>query len=174
MTGCVHIYHGDGKGKTSAALGLAIRAAGRGHKVLLVRFLKNDDSGELPVLRAVPGITVMPCKESFGFVITMTAEERQEAAAFYHNHFITAVRQVQTGGYKVLILDEIMAACSWEMVKETEILTFLNEKPAGLEVVMTGRNPSAALLQAADYVTEMKLVKHPYEKGLPAREGIEY
>lgn len=174
MTGCVHIYHGDGKGKTSAALGLAIRAAGRGHKVLLVRFLKSEDSGELPVLRAVPGIAVMPCERSFGFVFRMTAEQKQEAAAFYHDYFSAASKQAQTGNYEVLILDEIMAACSYEMVKETEILTFLDERPAGLEVVMTGRNPSAALIQAADYVTEMKLIKHPFEKGIAAREGIEY
>lgn len=174
MTGCVHIYHGDGKGKTSAALGLAIRAAGRGHKVLLARFLKNEDSGELPVLRAIPGITVMPCEQSFGFIFRMTAEEKQEAAAFYHHHFLTAVKRAQADDYEVLILDEIMAACSYEMIRETEILTFLGEKPAGLEVVMTGRNPSADLIRAADYVTEMKLIKHPFEKGIPAREGIEY
>lgn len=174
MTGCVQIYHGDGKGKTTAALGLAVRAAGRGRKVLVVRFLKNEDSGELPVLRAITGITVMPCERNFGFVFKMTAEEKQEAAAFYHNHFLAAIKQAQTEDYEVLILDEIMSACSYEMVKEAEILTFLNERPAGLEVVMTGRNPSAALIQAADYVTEMKLVKHPFEKGIPAREGIEY
>jgi len=174
MTGCVHIYHGNGKGKTSAALGLAIRAAGRGHKVLLARFLKNDDSGELPVLRAIPGITVMPCERSFGFVFQMTAARRQEAAAFYHDYFLAAIRQAREGDYDVLILDEIVAACTYEMVTETEILAFLKEKPAGLEVVITGRNPSAALLQTADYVTEMKLVRHPFEKGMPAREGIEY
>lgn len=174
MTGCVHIYCGDGKGKTSAALGLAVRAAGRGQKVLLARFLKNEDSGELPVLRTIPDITVMPCERSFGFVFKMTAAEKQEAAAFYHQHFFSAIKRAQTDDYKVLILDEIMSACSNEMVSETEILNFLKKRPPGLEVVMTGRNPSAALLGAADYVTEMKLIKHPFEKGIPAREGIEY
>lgn len=172
--GLVHLYHGDGKGKTSAALGLAIRAAGRGHKVLLVRFLKNEDSGELSVLSAIPGITVMPCARSFGFVFKMTAAQKQEADTFYQHHFSAAIKQAQTDGYDVLILDEIMAACAYEMVSETEILTFLAERPAGLEVVMTGRNPSPALLAAADYVTEMKQIKHPFEKGIPAREGIEY
>ena len=81
--GFVHIYCGDGKGKTSAALGLAVRAAGRGQRILLVRFLKNEDSGEVPVLRQVPGITVTPCDREFGFVFRMDEEEKAEAAKYF-------------------------------------------------------------------------------------------
>ena len=108
--GCVHIYCGDGKGKTSAAVGLAVRAAGRGKKIVVVRFLKTDDSGEVEILKTIPQITVK----------------------------------------------------------------FLKDRPEALEVVMTGRGPSEQLLSLADYVSEIRKMKHPYDKGILARKGIEY
>ena len=83
MKGLIHIYCGDGKGKTTAAIGLAVRAAGRGKRVVIARFLKNDDSGEVGVLERVPGITLIPCRKSFGFTWNMTEKERQEAGAYY-------------------------------------------------------------------------------------------
>ncbi len=172
--GCVHIYCGDGKGKTSAALGLALRAAGRGKRILIVRFLKNEDSGEVPVLRSIPEITVMPCDREFGFVFRMEEEQRMEAAEYFQARFESACRQALEEPYDVLILDEIMAACHYGMVQEADVRRFLEQRPESMEIVLTGRDPSAGLLEMADYISEICMRKHPYEKGIPAREGIEY
>ena len=104
----VHIYCGDGKGKTSAAVGMAVRAAGRGLKVVMVRFLKSDDSGEVAVLGHIPGITVIPCERTFGFVSAMDRETREQAARWNLEQFFRAVELAE--GADLLILDEIMAA----------------------------------------------------------------
>ena len=172
--GLVHIYCGDGKGKTSAAVGLAVRAAGRGMKVLVVRFLKSENSGEVEVLRSIPGITVTPCDRTFGFVFRMNEEQKAEAARYYQKRFETAVEEAVTGNYDLLILDEILASCNYGMVQEESVLEFLHTKPAGLEVVLTGRDPSEKMVEQADYVSEIHMVKHPYQKGISARKGIEF
>lgn len=172
--GLVHIYCGDGKGKTSAAVGLAVRAAGRGMKVLVVRFLKTENSGEVEVLRSIPGITVTPCDRTFGFVFRMTEEQKQEAALYYQRRFETAVAEAVQGQYDLLILDEILASCNYGMVKEQSVTEFLKNRPENLEVVLTGRDPSDVLLELADYVSEICMRKHPYQKGIPARKGIEF
>lgn len=174
MRGCIHIYCGDGKGKTSAAVGLAVRAAGRGRKVLVARFLKTEDSGEVPVLRHIPGITVIPCDRTFGFVFRMTPEEKAEAAEYYQERFLRACKKAVEGGYDVLILDEILASCNYGMVDEADVAEFLKNRPEKLEVILTGRDPSEQLLGLADYVSEIRMVRHPYTEGIPAREGIEY
>lgn len=172
--GLVHIYCGDGKGKTSAAVGLAVRAAGRGMKVLVVRFLKTENSGEVEVLRSIPGITVTPCDRTFGFVFRMTEEQKQEAALYYQSRFEAAVTEAVQGQYDLLILDEILASCNYGMVQEQSVVEFLKNRPLGLEVVLTGRDPSEHLLELADYVSEICMRKHPYQKGIPARKGIEF
>ena len=172
--GLVHIYCGDGKGKTSAAVGLAVRAAGRGMKVLVVRFLKTENSGEVEVLRNIPGITVTPCDRTFGFVFRMNEEQKAEAAEYYQKRFETAEKEAESGNYDLLILDEILASCNYGMVQEQSVLEFLHTKPAGLEVVLTGRDPSEKMVEQADYVSEIHMVKHPYQKGISARKGIEF
>ena len=177
MKGLIHIYCGDGKGKSTAAAGLAVRAAGRGLKVLMVRFLKTDDSGEVPVLQGIPGITLVPCDKTFGFTFRMTPEEKKEAAAYYQQKFLDACRLAgQEGKNQVdlLILDEIMAAVNTGMVSQEDVIRFLEEKPEHLEVVLTGRNPSEKLASLADYVSEIRAVKHPFTEGVSAREGIEF
>lgn len=174
MKGCVHIYCGDGKGKTTAALGQAVRAAGRGKKVLIARFLKTDDSGEVPVLSSIPGITVLPCEKTFGFYSRMSEEQKREAAGYYGSLLEKAWSRAEAGHYDMLVLDEIMAACRYGLADEDRLLKKLRERPDGLEVVMTGRDPSEALVEQADYVSEIRKRKHPYYRGLAAREGIEY
>lgn len=174
MKGYIHIYCGDGKGKTSAAVGLAVRAAGRGKTVLVVRFLKTEDSGEVPVLRHIPGITVTPCGKSFGFVFRMAPEEKAETAKYFQERFEAACREAVEGGYDILILDEIVASCNYGMVNEGDLAEFLKRKPEKLEVVMTGRDPSERLAGLADYVSEVRMRKHPFTEGVKAREGIEY
>ena len=172
--GFVHIYCGDGKGKTSAALGLAVRAAGRTKRILLVRFLKNEDSGEVPALRLIPGITVMPCAQEFGFVFQLDQEKKTKAAEYFQRRFEQACQTAAEEKYDVLILDEIMAACNYGMVREDDVAEFLEKRPGRLEVVLTGREPSVRLMELADYISEICMRKHPFEKGIAAREGIEY
>ncbi|MCC2164283.1 cob(I)yrinic acid a,c-diamide adenosyltransferase [Brotaphodocola catenula] len=174
MRGCVHIYCGDGKGKTSSAVGLAVRASGRGKKVLIVRFLKTEDSGEVEVLRKIPGITVTPCDRTFGFVFRMNEEQKREAGAYFQSRFENAVKTAVEDGVDLLVLDEILASCNYGMVREDDVAEFLRNRPAEMEVVLTGRDPSDRLIALADYVSEIKMVKHPYTQGIGAREGIEY
>lgn len=172
--GLVHIYCGDGKGKTSAAVGLSVRAAGRGMKVLVVRFLKTENSGEVEILRSIPGITVTPCERTFGFAFRMTEEQKKEASVYYQSRFDRAIQEVVKDQYDLLILDEILASCNYGMVKERSVIQFLQNRPENLEVVLTGRDPSEKLLELADYVSEICMRKHPYEKGIQARKGIEF
>jgi len=170
--GLIHIYCGDGKGKTSAAAGLMVRAAGRGYKIVAARFLKTENSGEVGILRQIPGITLLPCERTFGFVSSMDRETRKEAAAYYTELFERAA--ALSAGADMAVFDEIMAAVNYGMVPEERVLRFLREKPERLEVVLTGRDPSEAFLSVADYVSEIKKVKHPYDRGILARKGIEY
>ena len=172
--GCIHIYCGDGKGKTSAAIGLAVRAAGRGRRVLIARFLKTDDSGEVAALPRITGIEILPCVKTFGFYFQMTEQQKKEAEEYYGALLEKAWLQVAKGGYDMLILDEIMAACSCRLVSEERLLRYLQEKPAELEVVMTGRDPSPQILNTADYISEIYKRRHPFDSGIGAREGIEY
>lgn len=172
--GYIHIYCGDGKGKTTAALGLALRAAGRKKRVLAARFLKTDDSGEVTALSQVTEVDVIPCIKTFGFYFRMTEEQKKEAEEYYGKLFEKAWLQAAEDGYDMLILDEIMAACNYGLVSEERLLRCLQEKPVKLEVVMTGRDPSQKLLDMADYVSEIHKRKHPFDSGVSAREGIEY
>ena len=172
MPGLIHIYCGDGKGKTTAAMGLALRCAGSGRKVLLLQFLKDGKSSEFAALAHVPGIEVIPQTRTFGFSWTLTPEEKAEAAAYYAGLLEEAFRRA--GGFELLVLDEALGACAAGLVEESRLLALLDGKPEALELVLTGRNPSPGMLDRADYVTEMKKVKHPFEKGVSARAGIEY
>lgn len=172
--GRVHIYCGDGKGKTTAAIGLAVRAAGRGMKVLVARFLKTDDSGEIMALSQVTGITVLPCRKTFGFYFRMTEAQKKEAKNYYGELLEAAWDMAFEEGYEMLILDEIMAACNYGLVSEQRLVEYVTERPDRLEVVMTGRDPFKELLALADYVSEIQKKKHPFDSGLQARKGIEY
>lgn len=172
MSGLIHLYCGDGKGKTTAALGLALRAAGSGRKVLLLQFLKDGKSSEFAALGSVPGIETVPQKRAFGFTWTLTEEEKAEARDYYTGLLETAF--ARAGDFDLLVLDEALGACAAGLLEEKRLLELLRGRPEDLEAVLTGRGPSQALLDAADYVTEMKKVKHPYERGVPARPGIEY
>lgn len=172
MQGLIHIYCGDGKGKTTAALGLSLRAAGSGKRVVLLQFFKDGKSSEFTALAHVPGIEVIRQTRTFGFSWTLSEAEKAEAKDYYSGLLEEAFRRAAEAD--VLVLDEMMSACTTGMTSEGRLLELLKEKPTKLEVVLTGRNPSQALLDAADYVTEMKKIKHPYECGVAARKGIEY
>lgn len=173
MFGLIHIYCGDGKGKTTAAVGLAVRCAGRGNKVLLVQFLKSRDSGELYSLARLPDIEVMRGKESKKFTFQMNEEEKHALLIEHNKMFEQVLAKIKNGGYSLLILDEVIGALNAKVFEMPKFIEFLRHKPENLEVVLTGRNPAPELVEIADYVSEMRKVKHPMDKGIMAREGIE-
>lgn len=173
MFGLIHIYCGDGKGKTTAAVGLAVRCAGRGNKVLLVQFLKSRDSGELYSLAKLPDIEVMRGKESKKFTFQMNEEEKHALLIEHNKMFEQVLAKIKNGGYSLLILDEVIGALNAKVFEIPKLIEFLRHKPENLEVVLTGRNPAPELVEIADYVSEMRKVKHPMDKGIMAREGIE-
>ena len=172
--GLIHIYCGDGKGKTSAATGLAVRAAGCGKQVLFARFLKNEESGELEILDRIPEIHVIHLERSFGFYRTLTEEEQAEVRQMYEALWQDIVRRAETDMYDVLVMDEFMAAYNYGLIGHDAAFAFLREKPERLEVVLTGRDPDEDLVELADYVSEIRKVKHPFDRGIRARRGIEY
>lgn len=173
MFGLIHIYCGDGKGKTTAAVGLAVRCAGRGNKVLLVQFLKSRDSGELYSLAKLPDIEVMRGKESKKFTFQMNEEEKHALLIEHNKMFEQVLAKIKNGGYSLLILDEVIGALNAKVFEMPKLIEFLRHKPENLEVVLTGRNPAPELVEIADYVSEMRKLKHPMDKGIMAREGIE-
>ena len=172
--GLTHIYCGDGKGKTSAATGLAVRAAGCGKQVLFARFLKNEESGELEILDRIPEIHVIHLERSYGFYRTLTEEEQAEVRQMYEALWQDIVQKAETDVYDVLVMDEFMAAYNYGLIGHDAAFAFLREKPVRLEVVLTGRDPDEDLVELADYVSEIRKVKHPFDRGIRARRGIEY
>ena len=172
--GMIHIYCGDGKGKTTAATGLAVRAAGCGMKVLFARFLKNENSGELSILDSVPEIEVLHLERSYGFFNTLTDEEKEEVRQMYGQLWDLIKEKISGGQFQMLVIDEFMAAYRYGLIGREEALDLLTGKPEALELVLTGRNPGPELTELADYVSEIRKVKHPFDQGIMARKGIEY
>ncbi|MGG7160936.1 cob(I)yrinic acid a,c-diamide adenosyltransferase [Clostridium baratii] len=172
--GLIHIYCGDGKGKTTAAMGLGMRAAGRSKKVLLTQFLKSNKTGELNSIEKLSEffhvVKGVPAKK---FVWNMNEEEKLEIKKEHTNRFREVTKKAIEEEYDLLILDEIIATINRDFVMLSEVIDFLKNKPTGLEVVMTGRNPKEELIELADYVSEIKAIKHPYNKGIKSRVGIE-
>jgi len=174
MKGFIHCYTGDGKGKTTAAVGLAVRAAGNGLRVLFAQFLKDGSSGEISVLSEIPGITCFPCTRHFGFFFNMTEEEKKEAVGVYRAYFAETVSRAGKEKYDLLVLDELLAAYRLDILDHETVLSFLRTKPDDLEIVLTGRDAPEEITALCDYVTECRKVKHPYDGGTAARKGIEY
>lgn len=168
--GLIHIYCGDGKGKTTAAFGLALRCAGAGGRVLLAQFLKGGNSSECKV--PIAGIDIAQSPACVKFIWEMTDAEKAELKEKCNKLFQDI--KFKAANYDMLIFDELAAALSCDFINEEAFIEFLKNKPKKLEVVITGRNPSEALIAIADYVTEMKKVKHPYDNGIEARKGIEF
>ncbi|XOQ47574.1 MAG: Cob(I)yrinic acid a,c-diamide adenosyltransferase [Eubacteriales bacterium] len=174
MNGLVHIYCGDGKGKTTAAVGLGIRACGSGKRVLMVQFLKENTSGELNVLRELKDFHILPSPPHIKFTFQMTRQELEETAALCAEQFLRATAAVHAEEYDVLILDEIFGAVNSGLLDSRLLLALIKNKPQKLELVLTGRDPEPEVLELADYVSEIRKIKHPYDRGIPARKGIEF
>ena len=170
----IHLYCGDGKGKTTAAIGLAMRSAGRGNRVVVAQFLKNADSGERAALSLLPSILLLDAPEIMKFVFQMTPEEKNAERERQTAIFDAAVTLSSRERAGLLVLDEMCSAVSTGMVSLERVTEFLDHLPAGLEVVLTGRDPAPELERRADYITEMRKCKHPYDRGVAPRLGVEW
>ncbi|MEG0853132.1 MAG: cob(I)yrinic acid a,c-diamide adenosyltransferase [Angelakisella sp.] len=171
----IQIYCGDGKGKTTAAFGLAARASQGGYKVVIAQFLKGRSSGEVSAVSSLPNVTLLTANLPDVFSWQMTPEQKTEVLE-KHNDLLARAAS-HCGDHKtMLVLDELVGALAAQLVDREAVLRLLREQGqrGNVEIVLTGRNPSEELLELADYVTEMKKVKHPFDKGVKLRKGIEY
>ncbi|AEF17689.1 MULTISPECIES: cob(I)yrinic acid a,c-diamide adenosyltransferase [Thermoanaerobacterium] len=172
--GLIQIYTGDGKGKTTAAIGLGIRALGRDFKVYMVQFLKGRDTGELYVLKNIDNFKVFRFQSSEKFFFQMDENEKNVLRDEMHEAYKFIENVIKNEECDMLILDEIMGVIQNNIFSVEDVLKLMKEKPDTMEMILTGRNAPKELIDNADLVTEMKLVKHPFEKGISARYGIEF
>lgn len=173
--GFIIVYTGDGKGKTTAALGMAFRAIGRGWKVLMVQFMKGSwHYAELDTAkRLAPDLEIVPMGKGFYRILDdHYTEEEHRAAASAALQF--AKDRMLSGEFDLLILDEVNNAVSTGLLSLAHVQEFLDAKPADFHVVLTGRGAPPELIERADLVTEMREVKHPYQKGILAQKGIDF
>lgn len=168
--GLVQIYTGNGKGKTTAAFGLALRAVGAGMKVYIQQFMKGMPYSELNAFGRISGITCVQCGTRC-FVKGNPAQKDIDCA---RKGLFLARRQMLSGKYDIVILDELNVAIDIELVGFKEVVSLIEGKPSGVELVLTGRNCPKKLYAYADLVSEIKDIKHPYRKGIKARRGIEH
>jgi len=170
MKGYVHVYTGDGKGKTSAAMGLAMRAFGAGLDIFMAQFVKGMKYSEQETFRVLSDHLTVKQYGTGCFIRSKPTEEDEKAA----QRGLDEVRQVMhSGHYQVIILDEANIATFYNLFSVDELLDLINEKPDDVELVITGRRADSRIIEAADLVTEMKEIKHYYQKGVAARVGIE-
>ena len=172
--GLIHLYTGDGKGKTTAALGLLLRARGCGMRVVLAQFLKGRDTGELHSVEQFPDVTVLRYTRDFGFYFSASETDKAEMKRQNNMNLTEACKLAADGLCDLLILDEICAAYNNGAVDTKLADKLIMNKPASLELVLTGRNAPPHFMEIADYITDFVKCKHPYDSGVPAREGIEY
>lgn len=170
--GMIQVYTGDGKGKTTAALGLACRAVGHGYKVLIIQFIKGDvDYGELETARRLaPHLTIRPMGR--GCRISHESPDPEDVK-LCHEAVLYAQRAIASGEYDIVVLDEINVAVNLGLIQKEEVLALLNERPSNVELVLTGRHAAQEIIDSADLVTEMVEIKHYYQKGIQSRVGIE-
>lgn len=174
MKGLIHIYCGEGKGKTTASIGLAVRAAGCGKKVVFAQFLKGSDTSELNTLKLIPNITIMRNTIDFGFYNKMTDADKEAIAKLHNETLKSALQLVKEEACDLLILDEILPAYNLQLIDIAIVDELITNKKYELELVLTGRGPKEHFIQAADYVSEIKKIKHPFDQNICARKGIEF
>ncbi|MCD7818743.1 MAG: cob(I)yrinic acid a,c-diamide adenosyltransferase [Lachnospiraceae bacterium] len=172
-TGLVHIYCGDGKGKTTTGMGLCARAAGYGLHVLIYQFMKDNSTSERKVLNLSDNITIVDGLPQEKFSFQMSPEEKAEHKSYYENQFRDITRKASAEDFDLLFLDEIIYTIRAGLFDEALLLDFLQKKPAHLEVILTGQEPSQELIEMADYVSEIRKIRHPFDQGIHARKGIE-
>ena len=172
--GLIHIYTGDGKGKTTAALGLLLRASGRGMRTVLIQFLKGRDTGELYAADNLPNVTVLRYTQDFGFFAHASEQGKMDMTLQNNASLVEAHRMAIEGHCDLMVLDEICAAYNNGALDTALADQLILNKPYGLELILTGRSAPPHFMEAAHYVTEFVKRKHPYDFGIAAREGIEF
>lgn len=170
MRGYVHVYTGDGKGKTTAAIGLAIRAAGAGLKVYIAQFIKMGDYSEIKALKRFSDLITI---EQYGLGRFLDKTPSKEDIAIARKGLEMVKNVMASGKVNLVILEEANVAAKFGLFSVQEIVQLIVNKPKEIELVFTGRDASSQVIEVADLVTEMKMVKHYYEKGVQARVGIE-
>jgi cob(I)alamin adenosyltransferase len=172
MAGFIQVYTGNGKGKTTAALGLALRAAGYGFKTYFAQFLKGQPTGEIEAAKKLsPFVRIVQFgREGF---ITVKDGPDDEDMSRARAGLEKALAAMLSGDYRIIVLDEVNTAVHFKILPEREVLDFLDKRPPGVEVVLTGRYAPDSFVARADLVTEMNCLKHYYERGIKARQGIE-
>jgi cob(I)alamin adenosyltransferase len=170
--GLIHVYTGHGKGKTTAALGQAMRAAGQGLKVYIIQFMKGwPYYGELETVDKPANVTI----RQFGRPDYVNKGHPEPVDIRMAQEGLDHSREIVTGGeYDLVILDEINVALEWKLIRLEDVLSLLDEKPEHVELILTGRYAHPEIIARADLVTEMREIKHPYQKGLISRRGIDY
>ena len=168
--GLVQVYTGNGKGKTTAALGLAVRAAGAGINVYILQFIKSAAYSELGSIRKINNITIEQC----GRGCFIKGKPKRADIARAERGIAKAARRIISGRYGMVILDEVNCALKAGLIKPEAVIEIIWNKPKNVELVLTGRYCPSAVMKHADLITEMKKIRHPYDKGIPARHGIEY
>ena len=166
--GLVQVYTGNGKGKTTAALGLAMRAMGQGFKVIMIQFLKGEESGEILFVEQYHPFEIVQINEGSCF-----QQSDNELRAIIGKTFSHAQETLMSGQYDMVILDEIFIATSKGLLPEEDILRLMRDKPYHVELVLTGRMAPPEIVREADLVTEMLMIKHPFTEGIGQRKGIE-
>jgi len=173
VQGLVSIFTGDGKGKTTAAIGTVVRAAGHGLRTFIVFFMKGENfvHSEINILSKMPNVTLASFGQK-GWVDkdNIKPEDREQAMLA----LATAREAMLSGNYDLIVLDEINIATNYELIKLDDVTKFINDKPQNVELILTGRSANAKLVKMADLVTEMLMIKHPYARGIKARRGIDY
>jgi len=174
--GLIHIYMGGGKGKTTSAMGLAMRCHGSGKCVYVVQFLKTSPTGEVNLIEAMQrdDFKVFRFETQHGFFPQMNAEQRVKLQAETEQALGFIAECMKDGKCDMLVLDEVLGAAENGLISASRLIDIMHAKPKNMELVLTGRIAPHEVIAAADYVTEMVAHKHPYEQGIPARKGIEY
>lgn len=198
----IQLYTGDGKGKTTAAVGQAVRAVGSGYRVMFCQFMKGGESGELEVLKGLPQVEIYRCEREFPFFNAMTDRDKEEITEIHNAIIRNIIRRFDglnnTGNISVngsgavglmVVLDEITYPLNWGLIDVSLFKDLVGKMKAlyngrsgdsgeeslsRIELVLTGREPDRFILENADYITEMKKLRHPFDRGIQARKGIEY
>jgi cob(I)alamin adenosyltransferase len=171
--GYIQIYTGNGKGKTTAAMGLALRAAGHGYKVRIVQFLKGGVSGELESIKKLETVELYRVTDAERYIWDLTAEQKLDMQRRSKQMLDQTMIWFEEG-IDILILDEIMAALQYDIVQLSDVLSLLDARSDGCEVILTGRNVPEALALRAHLISEVRDIKHYFDDGVPARKGIEF
>lgn len=172
----IQIYCGEGKGKTTAAIGGSIRAAGAGMQVLFTQFMKGNETSELSVLEKVSNIEILRSKKEFGFYGQMTEQDKKELTDI-HNKILNRIEkfvQENQSQTTFIVLDELTYAYQWNLIHQERLIHFLKKSKENNEIVITGRKPEKEMVELADYISNIVCQKHPFERGIHARKGIEF